>query len=233
MPGGDVLIPGTTLLMTLATTFFSRHERELTAALTVVLTLAIAVLTDRWVARRAARLSRLATGVLASSAIVAAIVGFAARQTLANLVAGVMLMIAQPLRIGDQVTIEDDTGLIEDVRLNYTVLRTGEGRRVFVPNERLASGVLRNDTIIDADVSPEVSLWLPLAGDTERAVAVAAAVEPQLVARAAEITPEGVRIAVTGAPVHAAARAAREAELRLALLRALRSEGLLGQPSEP
>jgi small-conductance mechanosensitive channel len=104
------------LLMTLATTFFSRHERELTAALTVVLTLAIAVLTDRWVARRAARgalrpeidtrvrflrrlvalvivvlgglfalsqfggLSRLATGVLASSAIVAAIVGFAARQ---------------------------------------------------------------------------------------------------------------------------------------------------------
>jgi small-conductance mechanosensitive channel len=33
-----------------------------------------------------------------------------------------MLMIAQPLRIGDQVTIEDDTGLIEDVRLNYTEL---------------------------------------------------------------------------------------------------------------
>jgi small-conductance mechanosensitive channel len=267
MAGGDVLIPGTTLLLTPATTFFSRNAHELTAALTVVLTLALAVAADRWVARRAARgrlrpeidtrvrflrrlvalvivllgglfalsqfggLSRLATGVLASSAIVAAIVGFAARQTLANLVAGVMLMIAQPLRIGDQVTVEGDTGVIDDVRLNYTVLRTWEGRRVFIPNERLASGVLRNDTIIDAHVRPEVSLWIPLAGDTAQALELARAVEPELVARAAEVTPDGVRITVTGAPVHAEQRAAREAELRLALLSALRAESLLsGSP---
>ena len=56
-------------------------------------------------------LNKLAAGVLASSAIIAAVVGFAARQTLANLIAGVMLTIAQPLRIGDQVTIQDQTGV--------------------------------------------------------------------------------------------------------------------------
>ena len=60
-------------------------------------------------------LSKLAAGLLASGAIVAAIVGFAARQTLANLIAGVMLTIAQPLRIGDQVTIQGQTGVVEDV----------------------------------------------------------------------------------------------------------------------
>ena len=67
-----------------------------------------------------AGLNKLAAGVLASSAIIAGIVGFAARHTLANLIAGVMLMIAQPLRIGDRVTILDQSGEVEDVQLNYT-----------------------------------------------------------------------------------------------------------------
>ena len=139
--------------------------------------------------------------MLASSAIIAAIVGLAARQTLANLIAGVMLTIAQPLRIGDQVTILDQTGVVEDVRLNYTVLRTGEGRRLLVPNERLASELIRNDTILDDHVRPEASVWLPPASDTDIAVSSLATIEPGLVVRITEVTPEAVRISLTGDPV--------------------------------
>jgi small-conductance mechanosensitive channel len=123
-------------------------------------------------------LHKLAAGVLASSAIIAAIVGLAARQTLANLIAGVMLTIAEPLRIGDHVTILDQTGVVEEVRLNYTVLRTGEGRRLLVPNERLASELIRNDTILDDHVRPEASVWLPPASDTDIAVSSLATIEP-------------------------------------------------------
>jgi hypothetical protein len=47
---------------------------------------------------------------------VAAIVGFAARQTLANFVAGVMLAITQPIRVGDWITFEGHYGVVEDVR---------------------------------------------------------------------------------------------------------------------
>ncbi|MGZ4295131.1 MAG: mechanosensitive ion channel family protein [Solirubrobacteraceae bacterium] len=176
-------------------------------------------------------LNRLAAGVLASSAIIAAVVGFAARQTLANLVAGVMLTITQPLRIGDQVTIEDVSGVIEDVRLNYTILRTPEGRRVFIPNERLASGVLRNDTIIDAHVRPEVSLWLPLSADGVQAVEVIGGLTPGISVRIAEVTPEGVHIAASAPSVHVSERASHEAQLRLDALRALRTAGLLGETS--
>jgi small-conductance mechanosensitive channel len=172
-------------------------------------------------------LNKLAAGVLASSAIIAAIVGFAARQTLANLIAGVMLTIAQPLRIGDQVTILDQTGVVEDVRLNYTVLRTGEGRRLLIPNERLASEMIRNDTILDDRVRPEASVWLTPAGDTDIAVSCLAGIEQGLVVRVAEMTPEGVRITVTAEPVLAPERAAREADLRAAALRALRGAGLM------
>jgi small-conductance mechanosensitive channel len=172
-------------------------------------------------------LNKLAAGLLASGAIVAAIVGFAARQTLANLIAGVMLTIAQPLRIGDQVTIQDQTGVVEDVRLNYTVLRTGQGRRLLIPNERLASEALQNDTILDDRVRPEASVWLAPAADANVAVASLARIEQGLVVRIAEMTPEGVRITLTAEAVVAPERAAREADLLGEALRALRAAGLL------
>src|SRR3954463_2621863 len=76
-----------------------------------------------------AALDRLATSILASSALAAAVIGFAARQTLANAVAGVLLFITQPVRIGDLVTVEDGTGTVEDVRLTYTWLRAADAPR--------------------------------------------------------------------------------------------------------
>jgi len=113
------------------------------------------------------------------------------------------------------------------VRLNYTVLRTAEGRRLLVPNERLASEMIRNDTILDDRVRPEASVWLPLDADSQTAVSNLASIEQRLLVRVAEITPEGVRITLMAEPVPAPQRAAREADLRAAALRALRGTGLL------
>ena len=192
-----------------------------------LITLGICVLGVLFALSQFGGLNKLAAGLLASSAIIAAVVGFAARQTLANLIAGVMLMIAQPLRIGDRVTIQDQTGVVEDVRLNYTVLRTAEGRRLLIPNDRLASEMIRNDTILDDRVRPEASVWLPAAADTDIAVSSLAGVEQGLVVRVAEITPDGVRITLTAEPVLAPQRAEREAGLRAAALRALRGAGLM------
>ena len=159
-----------------------------------LITLGICVLGLLFALSEFGGLNKLAAGVLASTAIIAAIVGFAARQTLANLIDGVMLTIAQPLRIGDQVTILDQPGVVEDVRLNYTVLRTAEGRRLLVPNERLASEMIRNDTILDDRVRPEASVWLPPAADIDVALSSLAGIEQGLVVRVAEIAPDGVRI---------------------------------------
>src|SRR3712207_3770588 len=64
--------------------------------------------------------------LLTSGAIAAAVIGFAARQTLANVVAGVMIAITQPLRIGDWVEFDGHYGVVEDITLSYTTLRTGK-----------------------------------------------------------------------------------------------------------
>jgi len=173
-----------------------------------------------------AGLGRIAGSFLASGALVAAIVGFAARQTLANLVAGIMLAITQPLRVGDWVTVEEHYGVVEDVRLNFTVLRTFSEQRIVIPNERLASGILRNDTLESGEVGLDVTLWLPADADVPRALDVLREETGQSVT-IAESAADGTRLAVGGERVAPPERARHEAELREQCVRRLRADGIM------
>jgi small-conductance mechanosensitive channel len=164
--------------------------------------------------------------LLTSGAIAAAILGFAARQTLANVVAGVLIAIAQPLRLGDHVGIEDDRGVVEDVTLSYTILRTGGGTRIVIPNEKLAASVLHNDSLVDEPVALDVSVWIAPDADAGRAVEILQA-ETGGAVTVAEAAADGVRLAVGGESVPPGARAGLEADLRLRCLRRLHAEGLL------
>jgi small conductance mechanosensitive channel len=170
-------------------------------------------------------LDRIGHALLASSAITAAIVGFAARQTLANAVAGILLAIVQPIRIGDSVTFEDESGTVEDVGLTYTWLRTGTDARLLIPNERLAGGIVRNDSIRTPTVAVEVSVWLAPDADEARALEAIRAIAG-LRARLAESTHEGLRLLVMGEPGPPGERLAREGDLRATALGALRDAGL-------
>jgi small-conductance mechanosensitive channel len=168
-------------------------------------------------------LDRIAGTVLASGAIAAAIVGFAARQPLANAIAGLLLTVAQPLRIGDVVTFEGETGVVEDIRLSSTWLRTAAGARVIIPNERLAAGVLRNDSIVVPAVAVEASVWLRPEREPAAALDALRAGLADATVQVAESAPEGVRRVIAGEPAAPAERAAREAELREQALRVLAS----------
>lgn len=170
--------------------------------------------------------SELATSLLASGAIAAAIVGFAARQTLANFIAGIMLAITQPVRVGDWVTFEGNYGVVEDVSLNHTILRTATEQRIVIPNEKIAGGILKNDTLVVDVVSLDVSVWIPPDADIERAITALEEETAQEVS-IAEAVPWGTRLAVGSDPVHPPDRAPAEAALRRQCLRRLRQEGLL------
>ena len=171
-------------------------------------------------------LDEIAGSLLTSGAIAAAVIGFAARQVLANSVAGVMLAITQPLRVGDSVMFEDVAGTVEDVRLNYTVLRTAADQRVLIPNERLAGGVLKNDTLVTPSVLPDASVWLPPGADVVRAVAAVAEATGGSVS-VAESAATGIRLSVGADAVLPGEKAARETELRTAALARLHADGLL------
>src|SRR3954468_13673810 len=166
---------------------------------------------------------RVATGVLASSAVLGLVVGFAARQTLANGVAGILLAITQPIRIGDLVTFEDETGEVEDVRLTYTYLRLDDGRRLVVPNERLAQSSVQNHTVVDPRVQVEASAWLPPGADLDRALELMAE-EEDVSASVAEVDKDAVRLVAGTWAATPAERGRVAADLRRRTLRRLREE---------
>ena len=173
-------------------------------------------------------ITRVATGILASSAVIGIIVGFAARQTLANAIAGILLAITQPIRIGDLVTFEDDTGTVEDVRLTYTYLRSDDGRRIIIPNERLAQNTIENHTIIDPRVRVSVSVWIQPDVDATRALRSLRGDEIDV--QVAEIDKEGVRLEVGTWARSYQERNAVAAGLRVHSLETLRREGLSSKP---
>ena len=175
---------------------------------------------------------RAATALLASSAVLGLVVGFAARQTLANGIAGILLAITQPIRIGDLVTFEDQTGEVEDVRLTYTYIRLDDGSRLIVPNERLAQSSVRNHTILDPRVQVEVSLWMPPDADLDRALELVTDLGDNVTATVAEVDKEGVRLSANTWTDGPRARGAVAAELRRAWLRRLREHGL-SSPEAP
>jgi small-conductance mechanosensitive channel len=111
-----------------------------------LLVAALLVFAAALVLNQFAPLHRIATGVLASTAVLGLIAGFAAQQVLGNVVAGILLAITQPLRIGDEVELEQGGGRVHDVNLTYTTIDTGEGALLIVPNQRLITEPLRNRT---------------------------------------------------------------------------------------
>jgi small-conductance mechanosensitive channel len=104
----------------------------------------------------------VARGLLASAGITALIIGFAARSVLANLVSGIIVALAQPVRIGDYVTIDEWEGTIEEVRLTYSYIRAEDNSRIVIPNEQLGSKVIRNFTIMDETSAAVVEFVVPV-----------------------------------------------------------------------
>ena len=109
-----------------------------------------------------------AQAVLASSTVLGLVVGFAARSTLANFVAGVMIAVNQPVRLGDRAQIGDTEGTVEDIGLTYTRLRLPDNRRVLIPNEELAGGRVVNLTLVDPVSLAQVRVSVPLSSDPVR-----------------------------------------------------------------
>jgi small-conductance mechanosensitive channel len=109
----------------------------------------------------------VATGILASSAVIGIIVGFAAQRSIGNFIAGLLIAFAQPIRIGDYVETEGFTGVVEEIGLTYTFIRVEDNDRLVVPNEKIASDSIRNSSIRSRKKLAHVTVQVPLDSDLE------------------------------------------------------------------
>ena len=166
----------------------------------------------------------VAGGLLASSAVLGIVVGFASQRTLGNFVAGLLIAFTQPLRLGDTVTVEDEEGVVEEIGLIYTFVRVDDGDRLVIPNEKLASDTIRNSTIRSRDKVAEITVQVPLSSD------LAAVVERLHQATGADVyvgALGGNATVVVRAQTGSEDDAARaERDLRLRAHTALRAQGV-------
>src|SRR5919204_2195526 len=112
----------------------------------------------------------IAGGILASSAVLGLIIGFASQRTLGNFVAGILIAFTQPLRLGDHVEVGGTRGTVEEIGLTYTFIRADDGSRLVIPNEKLASDTIRNSTIVSREKVAEITLQVPLDKDLRAVV---------------------------------------------------------------
>jgi small-conductance mechanosensitive channel len=168
----------------------------------------------------------VAGGILASSAVVGLVIGFAARSTLANFAAGILIALAQPVRLGDWIEVAAGEGVIEEIGLTYTLIRTPDQVRLVIPNERLASDTIRNTTIVSRGQLAEATVRVPLSADLEAVVGLLreALGDVEVLVTALEDT---VTVTVRAEAAEGADAERLASELRLRAHERLRAAGML------
>jgi len=121
-------------------------------------------------------LSGLGAASLTSIGMISLILGFAAQNTLGNLIAGISLLLYRPFKLGDRLQVIAPTGLetgtVEGLTLGYTLLKTDDNRRVVVPNSVMASQTNINLTANDPRVICSVLIGISYDSDIDKARAI-------------------------------------------------------------
>lgn len=84
------------------------------------------------------------TGLLVAGGIVGIAIGFASQRVVSNFLSGVFLIAERPIKIGDQIVVDNIAGFVEDMSIMSTIVRTYDGLYVRIPNERLFSSNITN-----------------------------------------------------------------------------------------
>lgn len=122
------------------------------------------------------RARQLGASLLASAGIVGLVVGLAAKSVFGNLLAGLQIAMAQPIRLDDVLIIEGEWGRVEEITATYVVLKIWDERRLIIPLQWFIEHPFQNWTRSSADILGTVLLWvdytLPVAQLREKATAM-------------------------------------------------------------
>lgn len=89
-------------------------------------------------------LDKTVTSLLAGVGVIGLALGFAFQDIIANFVSGILIAIRKPLRIGHQVDTNGYSGVVQEVNLRSTIIRTFQGQDVIIPNKDIFQNPLTN-----------------------------------------------------------------------------------------
>lgn len=119
-------------------------------------------------------LKSLSVSLLATSGVLAVIIGLASQEAFSNLVHGLFISIFKPFSIGDIITIKDvdATGIVEDINLHHTVLRTFQNNRIVVPNAKTNGSVIENQMLGEKKVCNYLDINISYTTDIDNAISI-------------------------------------------------------------
>lgn len=98
-------------------------------------------------------------GLLTSAGVVGIVIGFAAQKSIANVVAGIQVAFAQPIRLDDVVIVENEWGKIEEITLTYVTIKIWDERRLIVPLNYFIEKPFQNWTRQSSDLIGVVFIY--------------------------------------------------------------------------
>lgn len=110
--------------------------------------------------------------ILASSGLLVAVLGFAAQESLSNIINGLFISIFKPFEIGDRVTLVSNkiTGIIEDLTLRHTVIKTFTNTRLIIPNSTMNKEIIENAHYGDSRAAMWIDVWVSYDSDIRLAM---------------------------------------------------------------
>lgn len=109
------------------------------------------------------------TKILAGAGITAFVLGFAFKDIGENFLAGILLAFKSPFKMGDTIETDGITGVVEGINMRETILKTDNGRLVYVPNGNILKNALFNNTTHDLSGN-EFNLSVPQKTDTAKLI---------------------------------------------------------------
>lgn len=96
-------------------------------------------------------------------------IGFGLQEIIANFISGLIILFERPIRIGDYVTIGDQSGTVQRIKIRATTLSDLDNREIFIPNKELITQKVTNWTLTDTITRIIIPIGIAYGSDTEKA----------------------------------------------------------------
>jgi len=115
----------------------------------------------------------LAITLFAGAGILVVVIGLAAQQAFSNIIGGIFIVIFRPFRVGDVIQVGSlEYGIVEDINLRHTTIRTFKNNRIIIPNSVISSENIINDSIDDPRLRKDIEVGISYDSDLDLAIRI-------------------------------------------------------------
>jgi len=121
------------------------------------------------IANSIAELREYSLSLFAGVGFMAIVIGFAAQETISNVIAGILIAIYQPFKVGDRIRFKERLGKVEFISLRHTIIKTWKNERIVVPNSMISKEEINNLSMREEKMLMNIEMSIAYDADIDKA----------------------------------------------------------------